>query len=337
MASRWSKAAITLTICRPTARSSPASTTARNSPFKARAPNHPTPPRPSFSRGYTSSTTTSSPTQGVDLAFDVVQPASITAAGQSLVICHGLFGSKQNWRSLSKMFAQQLGMPVYSLDLRNHGHSPHVEPHTYEAMALDISRFLKSQGLESGVNLLGHSMGGKSVMALALNENLNGPLRSLISVDMSPARGKISPEFASYCEGMLEVDQAHVSSKAQADEILKKYEPVLATRQFLLTNTMTANQHLKFRIPLTLLSRSIPHIGEFPYNPTSPSHPTWSGPTLFLKGEHSRYLNKHNIPVAKTFFPEMQLEVLDTGHWVHAERPKETVELVKKFVEAVGR
>jgi pimeloyl-ACP methyl ester carboxylesterase len=112
---------------------------------------------------------------------------------------------------------------------------------------------------------------------------------------------------------------------------------MLPTRQFLLTNTRNATDGtLKFRIPLQLLHRAIPQIGEFPFSPSDTgSMPTWEGPTLFMKGEHSRYLNKHNIPIAKKFFPNMRLEVLDTGHWVHAEKPAETVGLIDEFVKGV--
>jgi pimeloyl-ACP methyl ester carboxylesterase len=108
---------------------------------------------------------------------------------------------------------------------------------------------------------------------------------------------------------------------------------MLPTRQFLLTNTRTTpSGHLTFRIPLQVLHTAIPHIGDFPYAPSSVS---WDGPTMFMKGEHSRYLNKHNIPVAKAFFPNMRLEVLDTGHWVHAEKPAQTVDLIDDFVKSV--
>ena len=96
--------------------------------------------------------------------------------------------------------------------------------------------------------------------------------------------------------------------------------------------------HLTFRIPLTLLSHSIPAIGYFPYKPPPPVtriSPTWNGPTLFIKGKQSRYLNRHNIPIAQAFFPNMKLEELDTGHWVHAERPMETVKLVEDFVKSI--
>ncbi|WRT65498.1 uncharacterized protein IL334_002441 [Kwoniella shivajii] len=277
----------------------------------------------------------------IDMAYDLVQPKDVTAKGQSLVICHGLFGSKQNWRSLAKLFASKLGMPIYTLDLRNHGTSPHAEPHTYSAMAEDISYFLKKHNLTSGVNLMGHSMGGKSVMAFALNDKLNKPLRSLISVDMSPAIGKISAEFASYTESMMEIEKSRVKTKHEADQILAKIEPSLPTRQFLLTNTRQTHgedPHLVFRIPLPLLSSSIPDIGDFPYTPPPPissTSPQWNGPTLFLKGSQSKYINRKNIPVAEAFFPKMKLEILETGHWVHAEKPNETVELVKKFIESV--
>ncbi len=116
----------------------------------------------------------------------------------------------------------------------------------------------------------------------------------------------------------------------------------LSTRQFLLTNIKSSagpDNHLTFRMPVHLLSESIISIGHFPYTPPppmSPQSPQWTGPTLFLKGEHSRYLNRHNIPVAKAFFPNMRLEVLETGHWVHAEKPAETVGLVETFIQEVG-
>ncbi len=72
-----------------------------------------------------------------------------------------------------------------------------------------------------------------------------------------------------------------------------------------------------------------------PPPPVTPKSPQWNGPTLFIKGEHSRYLNRHNIPVAEAFFPNMRLETLDTGHWVHAEKPSETVKLIEDFVKGV--
>lgn len=174
-------------------------------------------------------------------------------------------------------------------------------------------------------------------MAYALNKDLNAPLRSLISVDMTPAIGKVSPEFQAYIDCMREVETAKCKTRAEADQILSKVEPELSIRQFLLTNTKTADDggHLVFRLPLTLLSEEIPSIGTFPYTPPPPvseTSPIWDGPVMFLKGGQSKYINRRNIPVCEAFFPNMRLETLDAGHWVHAAQPAETVRLIKEFV-----
>lgn len=159
---------------------------------------------------------------------------------------------------------------------------------------------------------------------------------------------------------MQKVQAAKVKTKSEADKILQDYEPTLPTRQFLLTNSMTTPAtnstpaHLTFRIPLQTLGDAIPSIGDFPFCPPTLEGPevhprtlemagnvdkapmaSWSGPTLFLKGAKSKYINKYNIPVARAFFPAMKLVELDAGHWVHAEKPKETVELVRDFVDAI--
>lgn len=89
-------------------------------------------------------------------------------------------------------------------------------------------------------------------------------------------------------------------------------------------------KHITFRIPLDILSDHISAIGDFPYDLGSSS---WDGPALFVKGEHSKYINHKNIPNCEQFFPNMTLEKLDAGHWVHAERPVEFVDMVSKFIK----
>lgn len=217
--------------------------------------------------------------------------------------------------------------------------SPQAKPHSYEAMAEDISLFLENRGIKSGLNLLGHSMGGKAVMAYALNKELNGPLRTLVSVDMSPAIGKVSPAFQAYIDCMRKVETSKCKHRSDADKMLQEVEPDLSARQFLLTNARTetknGEEHLVFRLPLDLLAEEIPSIGTFPYTPPPPkseTSPTWDGPVMFLKGAKSKYINKRNIPVCEAFFPNMKLETLDAGHWVHAEQPAETMRLITEFV-----
>ncbi|KAJ9118186.1 hypothetical protein QFC22_004090 [Naganishia vaughanmartiniae] len=195
-------------------------------------------------------------------------------------------------------------------------------------------------------------------MAFALNDAYNKCLHTLISADMAPSIGKISPEFASYAKGMQEIEESNVRSKAEGDKVLQAYEKSLPTRQFLLTNAITdsATQTLRFRIPLDIIRESIPQIGEFPYSLPSAAAdspplagataheenpekavtttPTWSGPTLFIKGARSAYINHRNLPACRAFFPHMEMETLDAGHWVHAERPAEFVDAVERFLRA---
>ncbi|KAJ8495983.1 hypothetical protein ONZ51_g1393 [Trametes cubensis] len=276
----------------------------------------------------------SSQVKPVELHFDKVVPPDGNETHSPLVILHGLFGTKRNWGSLSKAFMKELGRPVYALDLRNHGTSPHAEPHTYEAMATDVLHFCQTHSLQN-ISLLGHSMGGKVAMSVALDPRLPADLLShLIVADISPARGALSDEFQGYIRGMKKIEESHVKTRQEADRLLREFEQDPMTRAFLLMNLEHPTAHhphpLRFRIPVDLLGKAISDIGGFPY---SPGERTWDGPTLFIKGEKSKYINKHNIDTAKAFFPNMVLERLDAGHWVHSERPNEFKALVTKFIQ----
>ena len=163
--------------------------------------------------------------------------------------------------------------------------------------------------------------------------------------------------FIEYAKAMQRVEDAGVNSKSAADKILAEVEPVsvcsisssvaeslantkhsrrgsqeLSIRQFLLTNSLIDKETktLKFRIPLPILTESIPAIGHFPY---APGESIWDGPALFIKGAKARYITERNEPITREFFPNMRLETLDSGHWVHAEKPVEFLQFVKDFVE----
>ncbi|CAG8766234.1 323_t:CDS:2, partial [Dentiscutata heterogama] len=135
-----------------------------------------------------------------------------------LIILHGLFGSKQNWRSLAKVFAQRLNTRVFTLDLRNHGESPHSEVHNYEVMAEDVVTFMNEHQLKRTV-VMGHSMGGKVAMTIAL---MQAPqIDQLVVVDSAPTNAYISDKFNTYVEVMKKIEQAGVMKQSQADEIMK--------------------------------------------------------------------------------------------------------------------
>ncbi|EGN99307.1 hypothetical protein SERLA73DRAFT_182233, partial [Serpula lacrymans var. lacrymans S7.3] len=248
------------------------------------------------------------------LAYDEHIPSDGNKNERPLVILHGFFGSKRNWSSLSKAFMKDSGRPVFSLDLRNHGSSPHVRPMTYTHMAADVLSFCQSHSL-SNITLLGHSMGGKVAMSLALDLDLPDDLLAhLIVSDIAPVRADLSAESRSHIEGMKKIEASNVSTRKAAGDILAEYENDPNVRAFLLTNVDSHSKppHLKFKVPLDILEEGIPDIGSFPY---APGERIWEGSTLFVKGKKSAFINKHNIPTIKEFFPLAFLDELDTGHW----------------------
>ncbi|KAK4048645.1 hypothetical protein OIV83_004615 [Microbotryomycetes sp. JL201] len=270
----------------------------------------------------------------VELAADEYSPSSsssddLARQNSPLVILHGLYGSKSNWRSMARGMAQQLNRHVHALDLRNHGVSPHAPEVAYTDLAGDVGHYIDKNGLKD-VTLLGHSMGGKVAMALALAPH--NEIQRLVVVDIAPGSGKISPEFRTYLDTMKQVQDAKVKSRKEADEILQKVEPDFGVRAFLLTNLehKAESDEWRFRLPLDYLVNAIDEIGKFPYEQGTR---TYEKPTLFIKGEKSKYINRKNIPIIKEYFPNSEVKTLPTGHWVHAEKPKEFIAELDSFLK----
>ncbi|KAG1736539.1 alpha beta-hydrolase [Suillus lakei] len=266
----------------------------------------------------------------VELAHDEHIPADGNRSHRPLLIIHGFFGSKRNWQSLSKAFMRDLSRPVYTLDLRNHGSSPHVRPMTYTHMAADVLHFCQKHSLRD-ISLMGHSMGGKVAMALALDPELPSDLlANLIVSDIAPVRAKVSQDTVQHIRAMEKIEAGNVSTRKEADEIMSEYEQDPSVRSFLLTNLeINKATPVKFKIPIDILKEGQAEIESFPY---APGERSWNRRALFIKGKKSKYINRHNIPLIDQFFPQHQLKELDTGHWVHAELPNEYRKLVVDFI-----
>jgi esterase len=243
--------------------------------------------------------------------------------GPAIVILHGVFGSSDNWLTISKAITAK-GYRVFALDQRNHGQSPRADDHDYQNMASDLHEFLIDQGLEKPI-LVGHSMGGKAVMQYAMS--YPGTFAKLVIVDIAP---KFYPvHHAELIRGLKAIDLTSLTNRNEADAILSQYEPILAVRQFLLKN-LYRNEHGQFawRLNLPVIERELHGIGEELTNPR-----IVTDPTLFIRGSESPYILDEDIPTIKRIFPNAQIEVIQgAGHWVQAEKPVEFVEVLMKFI-----
>ncbi|KAI1117347.1 alpha beta hydrolase fold family [Nemania sp. NC0429] len=298
--------------------------------------------RPSLCRAY------SSPATGerVRLAFDHHAPRNPDRHQQDspIIFMHGLFGSKKNNRGVSKVLARDLDRHVFALDLRNHGDSPHVRRHDYTAMANDVAGFIHDHGLKEPT-LIGHSMGAKTAMTLALDQP--DLISDIVAVDNAPIDATLSRTFASYIRGMQQIEEAGATRQSEADKILATYEPNVAIRQFLLGNLYRAPQTsetskeadaeqknqknvVKFRIPLDILAKNLDNMGDFPFR--NPDEYRFEKPALFVRGTHSGYIPDEVIPLIGRFFPRFSLADVDAGHWLISERPAEFIKSVTEFL-----
>lgn len=215
---------------------------------------------------------------------------------------------------------RDLKRPVYAVDMRNHGDSSHHPKHDYTALAEDLELFLKHCGLKNSC-LIGHSMGAKTVMTVALRKKV--PIGALIPVDNAPVDAALKSDFSRYIIGMRKIEEAGAKSLREADKIMAQFEQSLPIRQFLLTNLVRAddNSTLKFCVPLKFLTPSLNALGDFPFR--DPEETRYEGPTLIVRGTQSRYVADDMLPVCGRFFPNFELASIDAGHWVISEKPEE--------------
>ncbi|KAL2133557.1 hypothetical protein VTI74DRAFT_2169 [Chaetomium olivicolor] len=283
-------------------------------------------------------TQTASSFSTVPLAYDLHEPAKPVADKQTspIIVMHGLFGSKKNNRTISKVLARDLGRSVYAVDLRNHGESPHHQRHDYPAMAADVADFIRQHGLKEPT-LIGHSMGAKTAMTLALHEP--DLIANLIAVDNAPVDARLGSDFARYIQGMKKIDEAGVTRQADADKILEPYEKNITVRQFLLGNLHrppspdgNGTQNVqKFRVPLSILAKALDHMGDFPFK--NPNEVRFVKPALFIRGTMSKYVPDEVIPLIGQFFPMFELVDIEAGHWVISENPEAFRKAVIRFLE----
>lgn len=256
-------------------------------------------------------------------------PLAATVEGESgppVIILHGLLGSARNWQSIATRLAG--GRQIHALDLRNHGRSPWAEAMTYEAMAADVARYIGEQGLEAPV-VLGHSMGGKVAMVLALTRP--EAVGALVVVDVAPVAYR--SEFLAWVNAMRAIDLAPLKRRAEVEALLAPTIPNAGARKFLVQNLDNGADGLRWRPNLDALAHGMHAITGFP---DLPEGARYDGPTLFLRGERSDYVRPQHRHAIQALFPKAEFQdVPGAGHWVHAENPTDTLARLEAFLKRV--
>lgn len=239
---------------------------------------------------------------------------------------HGMFGSLSNLGVIGRVLADNY--KVITVDLRNHGESPHSLEMNYPCMANDIIELMDDLAIRKAT-LLGHSMGGKIAMQVALNHP--NRVNKLILADIAPVTYK-PDRHGGVLEGLQALSKTRPASRKQADQLLSTYVEENSVRAFLLKNLVKEEDG---RFSLRLYMEGI--IGNYYDTLTlAPTGKPFSGPTLFIKGADSAYIqDKHRDEVLR-LFPKVQLKVIaNTGHWLHAEKPDTFNKIVLDFLEQI--
>ena len=256
--------------------------------------------------------------------------------GPPLIIVHGLYGASDNWLSIGKALATDFH--VYLIDQRNHGQSPHSDTHTYPDMRDDLILFMDKHELQKAI-LVGHSMGGKTVMFLA--EAYPERVDSLIVIDIAPTTchpDDQSSQARTHIEivnGMLSVDFSQVEKREDVNEQLARSIRSRKIRSFLMKNvSRTPEGNYYWKLNAAVIGKELPSIFEgIDLSKYSPGNGVTGFPVLFIRGEDSDYITDDCIPDIKKIFPMAEIaSIPQAGHWLHAEQPDLLVKTIRYFL-----
>lgn len=244
--------------------------------------------------------------------------------GPPVVVLHGLFGSGENWRTPGRKLSA--GFDVLLVDQRNHGRSPHSDRVDYPAMAADVRELLDRLGLERA-HLVGHSMGGKTAMQLALETP--DRVRSLVVVDMAPKQ--THGENADILAAIRALDPRAIHSRGEADAQLAPAVPERGTRQFLMKSLERSDDGgFRWILGLSGLQASWQALQAPPTGAPVPDLPA-----LFVRGARSGYVAEEDLPEIRRLFPRAEVATIpDAGHWVHVDQPERFLQVVEAFLAA---
>jgi pimeloyl-ACP methyl ester carboxylesterase len=252
----------------------------------------------------------------MNLHFEVV------GEGRAVVILHGLLGSADNWRSMSRRLGAHY--QVFALDLRNHGRSPHSDILDYDVMAADVREFTEQQALRR-IILLGHSVGGKVAMQFAVEYSQQ--VDRLIVVDIAPKAYEPSQRYL--LKAMQSLDLSCYKSFADVNAALAPEVSSESLRQFLIKNlARDENGRLRWKLHLEAIDRNYDKLLR-----GLGVERSFNKPTLFIRGGRSNYIEDDDAFVIRQMFPQAEIATLPkAGHWVHVDAPEEFFQTVVNFL-----
>ena len=261
-------------------------------------------------------------------AMTAVHTTEVGDSGDRVVFLHGLFGQGRNFSTIAKALQPELRSLL--VDLPNHGRSAWTEDLSYELLADAVAERLRGGFAADGrVHVVGHSMGGKTAMVLALRHP--DLVDRLVVVDISPAGGGDQGEFEHLLGSLATLDLSTLSRRSEADDQLSGLIDDARVRGFLLQNLRSGDDGFYWQANLDLLRQELPAIGGFPGDLAD----TFDRPVLWVAGERSRYVRPEHEATMRRLFPRTrQVTVKGAGHWVHSEQPEAFVSVLRMFLDA---
>ena len=258
-----------------------------------------------------------------------IHSTEVGDSGTRVVFLHGLFGQGRNFTQIAKALRPEFRSLL--VDLPNHGRSAWTEEFGYAETADLVAEHLRAGFAADGpVHLVGHSMGGKTAMQLALRHP--DLVDRLVVVDISPVPSGGTGEFEHLLDSLAGLDLDALERRSDADERLADPIPDERVRGFLLQNLRSADGGFRWQANLALLRRDLPTIGGWPEVDATFDHPV-----LWLAGERSSYVRPEHEDAMRALFPRTRLATIKgAGHWVHSEQPEAFISALRVFLGAAG-
>jgi|ERR1712137_404997 len=249
----------------------------------------------------------------------------------SIMVIHGLFGSTANWRGISKSLVSQKKLydQAILVDLRNHGKSFHSPDFSVSEMSQDIEKLIDHLSPPEDFTLMGHSLGGKVAMNVALEGYLENPSK-LIVVDVAPKKYDTRASFSAIVTSLMKVD---ISKDRKREEISADLTNMLPNENemviaFLMTNLVQTEKEWKWRVNLDALNKSLERVGDLPTTKMR----TTNIKTHFIGGDQSNYIPKDELDNIRSYFPNCTIEFIENaGHWVHYQNPEAFIQSICNF------